>query len=74
MASTLGEVIILLLEAKAALGTLCPALAILQFKKDVEQIQQKATKLVRGPGQVAYKEGWRELGSFSQAKRSLRAI
>lgn len=60
-------------EAEAALGILCPALATLQFKKDVK-IQLRATKTARGPGHMAYKEGWRELGLFSQAKRSLRAI
>lgn len=74
MASTLGEVTIRLLGAEAALGIPCPALVILQFKKDVEKIQLRATKVARGLGHMAYKEGWRELGLFSQAKRSLRAI
>lgn len=74
MASTLRDVTILLLGAEAALGILCPALAILQFKKDVEKVQLRATKSARGLGHMAYKEGWREPGLFCQAKRSLRAI
>lgn len=49
-------------------------MAILQFKKDVEKNQLRATKMARGLGHMAYKEGWRELGLFSKAKRSLRAI
>lgn len=52
MARTLREITILL-GAEAALGIVGPALAILQFKKDVEKIQLRATKLARGIGHMA---------------------
>lgn len=56
VANTLREVTILF-GVEAALGILGPALAILQFKKDVENIQLRDTKLARGIGHMACKDG-----------------
>lgn len=57
MVTELREVTILLLEAKAALGILCPALAILQLTEDVKKIQLRATKLAMVLWHMACRRG-----------------
>lgn len=73
MASALREVTILLLGVKAALGILCPALAILQFTEDMEKTQLRATKLARGLWHMACRRGGGRWACSARPKRSLRA-
>ncbi|KAJ7406724.1 hypothetical protein BTVI_64917 [Pitangus sulphuratus] len=69
--SSVEKDLVVMVDNKLPMSQHC-ALVAKKAKEFPQCIQQRATKLIRGPEHVSYKERLRELGLFSLDSRQLR--